>query len=144
MKTLLVVGLSEEDRLSLQKVLSPRGWDISEVHGCGHVFEQLRKRRYHAVLSESFLTDGDWEDVLAELMLFSPAPPLVVVSRHADHRLWAEVLSLGGYDLLMAPFDENELIRVLSLIAERHAHSAARPYELASLVSVASSCDGLD
>ncbi len=138
MNTLLTVGLSEEDRSAVRRVLSPRGWVIGEVHGCGQVFEQLRERRYQAVLSECFLNDGDWEDVLAELTLFSPAPPLFVVYRHADHRLWAEILSLGGYDLLMAPFDGNELVRVMSLIADRHER-LERPHDLAPLAAVASS-----
>ena len=144
MKTLLIVGLSAEDRLFLRRVLSPRGWEISEVHGCVQVFEKLRNRRYDAVLSECFLIDGDWEDDLADLVLFSPAPPLIVVSRHAGHRLWAEVLSSGGYDLLKAPLDENELVRVLELTAERHARQDTRPHEPASLVSVASSHGSLD
>jgi DNA-binding NtrC family response regulator len=144
MKTLLVVGLSAEDRLFLRRVLSPRGWEIGEVHGCVQVFEQLRDRRYHAVLSECFLIDGDWEDVLADLMLFTTAPPLIVASRHANHRLWAEILSSGVYDLLTLPFDESELVRVLELTAERHARETARPHEPASLASVASSYGSLD
>jgi DNA-binding NtrC family response regulator len=144
MKTLLVVGFSGEDRLILRKVLSPRGWEISEVQGCVHVFEQMRNRRYHAVLSECYLIDGDWEDVLADLMLFATAPPLIVASRHANHRLWAEILSSGVYDLLAIPFDESELVRVMMLIAEMHARQDVMPHEPASLVSIASSYGSLD
>jgi FixJ family two-component response regulator len=36
-------------------------------------------------------------------------PRLIVVSRHADERLWAEVLSQGAFDLLSIPFREEEL-----------------------------------
>lgn len=144
MKTLLVVGLSAEDRLFLRRVLSPHGWEISEVQGCVQVFEQMRDRCYHAVLSECFLIDGDWEDVLADLMMFTAAPPLIVASRHPSHRLWAETLSLGVFDLLTVPFDEGELVRVMMLISEMHARQDARPHEPASLASVASSYGSLD
>jgi DNA-binding NtrC family response regulator len=39
---------------------------------------------------------------------------LIVTDRLADERLWAEVLNLGGYDLLLKPFDPEELLRVVS------------------------------
>ena len=43
------------------------------------------------------------------------APPkLIVSSRLADHRLWAEVLNLGGFDVLMTPFETEEVLRVTS------------------------------
>jgi DNA-binding response OmpR family regulator len=42
-----------------------------------------------------------------------------VTSRVADDSLWAEVLNLGAYDLLMKPFDLTEVFRVVSL-AWRH------------------------
>jgi nucleotide-binding universal stress UspA family protein len=45
---------------------------------------------------------------------------MLVVSRHADERLWAEVLNLGGFDVLTLPFDRDELGRVLSS-ALRHS-----------------------
>jgi hypothetical protein len=38
-----------------------------------------------------------------------------VSSRLADESLWAEVLNLGGYDLLQTPFEPSELFRVLHL-----------------------------
>jgi DNA-binding response OmpR family regulator len=37
----------------------------------------------------------------------------VVVSRNADERLWAEVLNLGGYDLLLKPYNANEVRRTI-------------------------------
>ena len=41
-------------------------------------------------------------------------PPVVIVtSRIADDSLWAEVLNLGGYDVLAKPFREAELIWAL-------------------------------
>jgi hypothetical protein len=39
---------------------------------------------------------------------------VVVTSRLADKRLWAEALNLGCYDVLPQPFDSGELFRVLS------------------------------
>jgi DNA-binding response OmpR family regulator len=43
------------------------------------------------------------------------APLLLVTSRHADENLWAEVLNLGGYDVLLKPFDGAEVTRVVAM-----------------------------
>ena len=42
-------------------------------------------------------------------------PRLVVATWLADDRLWAEVLDLGGFDVLQKPFEARELFRVVSL-----------------------------
>jgi hypothetical protein len=46
--------------------------------------------------------------------------PLVVASHCADEFLWAEVLNLGGYDVLAQPFEDGDVLRVLaSALRER-------------------------
>jgi DNA-binding response OmpR family regulator len=42
-------------------------------------------------------------------------PLLLVVSKHADENLWAEVLNLGGYDVLLKPFERAEVVRVVGM-----------------------------
>jgi FixJ family two-component response regulator len=39
------------------------------------------------------------------------APSLIVVSKLADDRLWAEALNLGAWDVLAKPFNHIEVIR---------------------------------
>jgi DNA-binding response OmpR family regulator len=65
------------------------------------------------VICERSLSDGDWKDLLDK------TPRLIVTSRVADEALWAEVLNLGGYDVLAQPFDEFEVRRVVALAAGR-------------------------
>jgi DNA-binding response OmpR family regulator len=42
------------------------------------------------------------------------APLLIVTSRSADDALWAEVLNLGGYNVLAKPFDSREVFHVVA------------------------------
>jgi len=65
------------------------------------------------VLSEVVLVDGDWKHVLQETKRLPDGPALVVSSRLADERLWAEVLNLGGHDVLLTPFEAAEVERVV-------------------------------
>ena len=65
------------------------------------------------VVTESELPDGTWRDVLSALDQVPNPPLLIVVSRLADERLWAEVLNLCGFDVLAKPFARDEVIRVI-------------------------------
>jgi DNA-binding response OmpR family regulator len=71
------------------------------------------------IICDQVLADGDWRDLLRDLQKGQQAPPVIVSSRLADDRLWAEVLNLGGYDLLTKPFHAAEVSRVVRMAA-RH------------------------
>ena len=72
---------------------------------CGH----LSNAGNPVVICEKSLPDGEWKDLLGK------TPRLIVTSHAADEALWAEVLNLGGYDVLAQPFDEQEVRRVVAM-----------------------------
>lgn len=47
----------------------------------------------------------------------------------ADERLWAEVLNLGGYDVLPTPFEPDEVTRVCTgaWLAWKHKMTETKP-----------------
>ena len=61
------------------------------------------------------LPDGDWKLVLNGFDSLPMPPNLIVTARVANDELWAEVLNLGGYDVLAQPFDTQEVYRVVFL-----------------------------
>ena len=65
---------------------------------------------------------GSWQELIEEAQAAQSL--MIVVSRHADERLWAEVLNLGGFDVLALPFDRDELRRSVSS-ALRHSPRAS-------------------
>lgn len=71
------------------------------------------------VLAEADGPGWDWKRVLNDLRGLEQPPPLIVTSRHADDRLWAEALNVGAYDVLSQPFERNEVERVIAS-ARRH------------------------
>ena len=56
----------------------------------------------------------------------SARPPVIVSSLTADERLWAEVLDLGGYDLLMTPFDATEIQNVVCMACRERQNEMER------------------
>jgi len=72
----------------------------------------LRDHSVPVLLSERDHADGNWEELLNATASLSAPPKLIVFSRLADESLWAEVLNMGGFDVLMTPFEPEEVLRV--------------------------------
>ena len=113
--TVLAVSPFDEDHVFLSHLFSHSNWRIHQARCCGEALAVLRHHAIPVVLWESDMPDWSWRDALAELAGLPDAPLLIVTSRLADDNLWAEVLNLGGYDVLMKPFDRLEVLRVISL-----------------------------
>ncbi|HLK63929.1 MAG TPA: response regulator [Bryobacteraceae bacterium] len=116
--SLLVVSSDELDHHSLHRILE----DNCSLHGASsrlQALSVLRQYRPRVVICDQRLSDGDWRDLLNDLQHQPGGPPLIVSSRLADDRLWAEVLNLGGYDLLTKPFVPSEVNRVVTMAAQR-------------------------
>jgi DNA-binding response OmpR family regulator len=122
---LLVVSADQRDYSSLHRILQ----QDCQLHGAADRREALstiRRCRPWVVVCDQTLADGDWRDLLTDLQSVQDMPPLIVFSSLADDRLWAEVLNLGGYDLLTKPFAATEVSRVVKLAAHRGSHLASR------------------
>jgi len=92
----------------------------------------LRERRgplIPIVVCECGLSPDLWKELLQKLATLSDPPYLIVTSRLANERLWAEALDLGAYDVLASPLDKEEVIRTLHSAwlhwSNRHARRAS-------------------
>ena len=119
--TLLAISPNQEDRQSLEKILDFDSWTVQGAQSLREAATLLEKRP-SLVICEKDLPDGSWRDVFRKSRGLDNPPPLVVVSRHADERFWAEVLNVGGYDVLLKPFEHSEVRRVMGM-ALRHRRS---------------------
>jgi DNA-binding response OmpR family regulator len=111
----LVVSASLAGTTALYQILEQSSSPIAVLHSasCHQALGYLQDSHISAVLCEALLPDGNWKDLLAFLENAELPPSLVVTSKVADESLWAEVLNLGGYDVLAQPFDNEEVHRVV-------------------------------
>jgi DNA-binding NtrC family response regulator len=108
-----------EDQTALKQIFSHSNWNLrlaDALHTARPLIDELPAG---VVISDRQLPDGRWQDVLVELQGRRIEPVLIVASHLADDGLWAEVLNLGGYDVLATPLEAPEVIRSVSL-AWRH------------------------
>ncbi len=122
-----VLGISPlaADHAFLEDLFRNTDLELRAVSTRCEALPWLRDESVAAVICERELPDGSWKDILKELARLDHPPQLVVSSRLADEYLWAEVLNLGGYDVLVKPFDPAEVIRVIGF-AWRQRLSARR------------------
>jgi DNA-binding response OmpR family regulator len=115
----LLLGEYDEGRLLIHQVFREAGWGLIEARGRKEALERLEHNPVHVVITRSDSPDCDWKTVLQNLKRRLHPPQLIVTSRTADERLWSEVLSCGGYDVLPEPFRREEIERVVAA-ARRH------------------------
>jgi DNA-binding NtrC family response regulator len=117
--TVLAVSPSQDDLLSLRDILESERWTVRTVKSYREAAHAMQNETPAVVTCENELPDGDWKDLFRLAISMQEPPPVVVVARNADESLWAEVLNLGGYDVLAKPFERLEVSRVVRM-ACRH------------------------
>jgi DNA-binding NtrC family response regulator len=103
-----------EDAAALTQMLAPLDVPVEYACDLTQARSQFETQGFSVVLTEAFLPDGSWLDVL-ELAREARLPAEVIVTHpFADSRFWAEALSLGAYDLLAQPFHSSEVQRIIA------------------------------
>jgi len=110
----LLLGEYESDRLILQEVFKKLGWKLLEARDRGRAMHHLERNRVQVVITKTDIPNWNWRRVLSDLRELGKPPQLIVTSRTADESLWAEVLNLGGYDVMTQPFERYEVERVVA------------------------------
>lgn len=117
-QAILLVSPAPEDHTFLQPLLCTAGRKTYVVRTYREAVSVLCRDRIAVIICEQDLPDGKWKDLISQIAPLSDPPCLVVTSRLADESLWAEVLNLGGYDVLAKPFDAEEVARVIALACD--------------------------
>lgn len=113
--TVLAVSAHEDDHAALRNIFSHSKWRLRSAQTWSEARASLIMDAASVIVCDHRLPDATWREVLNHLENLPDKPVLIVTSRTADDQLWGEVLNLGAYDLLLKPFDQQEVVRVVSL-----------------------------
>jgi FixJ family two-component response regulator len=93
-----------EDLSRIRTVLAADGVEVIPAAGPAEAIQT------HAPV---ILLDADghdaWASSLRHVVEMHPTAKVVVLARHADHRMWVEVLSQGAHDLVPKPLWSSEV-----------------------------------
>jgi DNA-binding response OmpR family regulator len=124
--TLLAVGSDEEDLFRLRSICGGTGWLLQEAPTLQAAVAHLEQNAIPVVLCQRQLPDGDWTALLNAADRLREPPFLIVWSRQADKSLCAEVLNLGGHDVLVAPLRVVEVVHSVSTAVRRWRQQASK------------------
>jgi len=113
--SILLVGPRDARRCALRSILTPPRWEVREASTFAEAVGILEDRRIGVTICDTEVGEGNWQALLRNMQGRTHPPNLIISSRLADERLWAEVLNLGGYDVLVQPFDRSEVLRVAGM-----------------------------
>lgn len=138
----LAVSPHEPDLLVLSRIIDHSAWRFQSASSIAEARDVLRRHLCHVVVCDKRLPDGDWKDMLEAICTLPDGPQLIVTSKDADDRLWAEVLNCGAWDVLVKPFHPKEVYQTIHL-AWRHwqDHCRARTRAEAPLRKTAAGAD---
>jgi hypothetical protein len=80
-----------------------------------------RDRSYTVALVPDSLSAHEWWTVWGQLTTLDPRPSILVYALSSDFPMWSGVLETGGFDVIVAPFPEEKLRKVITLAAEYFA-----------------------
>jgi DNA-binding NtrC family response regulator len=117
-KAMLVVD--QERRLPLLDVLQSCDIEVLPVCNCDEARRMLEiEPLVQVVVTEARFRDGDWRRVFEIVERGRRRIEVAVCSRMGDPRLWLDVLEQGGYDVLVEPFEHEEVRRIVEAAAAR-------------------------
>lgn len=116
MKTVLVLA-PKEDFLVIHDMLNSEDYRIMGMSDLSVI--KVLVPYASAIICQAYGCGTDWKTVLQDLYKTKHAvPPIIVYDQKVDENLWAEVLNLGGYDVLVKPFNSEEVRRVVRSATE--------------------------
>jgi DNA-binding response OmpR family regulator len=110
---ILSISASAEDHADLRDIVNGMPCRIAAEGTCEGALRRLEDGDVSVVVCDRDLPDGAWRDILDRIRSSPGNPSLIVTSRLADDCLWAEVLNLGGFDVIAKPFNARETRHVL-------------------------------
>jgi len=83
-----------------------------------------QKSEVSVIVCDCDALPGAWIVILDDLLGMAKPPSLILTSRLADDRLWAEALNRGAWDVLAKPLDASETLRSLIYAWDHWQHHA--------------------
>jgi len=123
--TLLVVSPDHEDHAFVRRIVDEWEWPVLSAYGCDEALDMAQRHEVAVVIAERHLGNDCWKSMWNVLSRAARPPMLIVTSQDADNRLWAEVLNLGGWDVLAKPLNGLEVERSVTGASRRRQERLA-------------------
>lgn len=109
----LIVSASIQDRAFFDHLQSGEQWSFVIVPSVAEALTLLRTEIFPVVLCDRDLFEHTWREVLTCVLGSAPRSCFLLVSRVNDEYLWRDVVTQGGYDVLVRPLSKASVTQAL-------------------------------
>jgi DNA-binding NtrC family response regulator len=122
----LLALVSRQMQGEIRRQLAPLGVTVDFISKAVDVSRLVLSRAaYQVALLPAVLPGSGWWALWGEIVLLNPMPEILVYAQAASFELWSGVLEMGGYDVIVEPFTDDQLqhavTRAAASFAERHS-----------------------
>jgi len=112
-RRILVVDDDPEMRRLLVDFLEREGFLVDQATDGAETLRRIREEHYESVVLDKNLLGESGLDILPRLRALIPATPVILITAFGDERTCEEAFTRGSYDILLKPFDMDDLLHVL-------------------------------
>jgi DNA-binding NtrC family response regulator len=109
-KVRILALVPSEMQAQIRCQMGPLGFMVDFIEKAAELSHLVLSRTsYQVALLPAELPDDGWWSMWGEIAVLNPRPEILVYAHSASFELWSGVLELGGYDVIVAPFSDEEL-----------------------------------
>jgi len=112
-RSILVVEDNSDLVIGLQDLLEHDGYHVAVAGTCAEALAQAHLQRFHTILLDLGLPDGDGMDVLRAFQSLDPLVPVVIITASTALDKTVGALSKGAFAYLTKPYNREELRAIL-------------------------------
>jgi two-component system response regulator HydG len=110
----LVVDDDQGVRYTLRGILEDAGFEVEEAPDGQAALERLARGGVHLVISDLRMPRMDGLELLSHVRALPRSPRLVLITAHGSERHAVEAMKAGAFDYFRKPFDNDELLAVVT------------------------------
>jgi DNA-binding NtrC family response regulator len=111
---LVAITQDPDDAEALGQIAAGYGWRISIVGSSDAAIALLKEQPTPLVICDRDISGEAWRDVLAKIAALPRAVCVLLASRVVDDYLWNQVIRHHGYDVVVKPFQPEQLRRAVT------------------------------
>jgi len=115
----LVVDDEERFRLTLAKLLTVSGLEVTTLGSGQEALEALRQAPFDVIVLDVRMPGMNGIETLAEIKKINPLIEVIILTGHASVDAAVDIMKLGGYDYLLKPCSLEELTDKIDAAFER-------------------------
>jgi DNA-binding NtrC family response regulator len=116
---ILLVDDEERFRTNLQKMLEAEGLTVRAASSGAEALEELKLAPCDVIVLDIRMPGMDGLAALGEIKRIDPEAEVIILSGHASLDAAMEINRLGGYDYLMKPCPQEELLLKIEAAYEK-------------------------